>query len=129
MAPAMPTLAASTASGEKQVRAPAPVVATTPQQNAQEDLRLAEEMRYLDQVRGALRQSRPADALKWLEAYQRKCTVQRMLPEALLLRLRAEMSLGNRSAALGTARQIGLLFPQSPHAARARELIALEHFE
>jgi TolA-binding protein len=100
-----------------------------PQQNTQEDLRLAEEMRYLDQVRGALRQSRPADALKWLTAYQRNCSAQRMLPEALLLRLRAEVSSGNRLAALATAQQIGSRFPKSPHAARAKELLALAHFE
>jgi hypothetical protein len=124
---AMPAGAPSAAPSDRQ--APAALVTPAPPQNAPEDRLLAEEMRYLDQARGALRQSRPNEALEWLEVYRRNCAVQRMLPEALLLRLRAEMSAGNRSAALATARQIGVQFPESPHAARARELIAAEHFE
>jgi hypothetical protein len=123
----IPAVAIAATAGTRQPQVP--LVAPAPPRNAQEDLQLAEEMRYIDRARDALHQSHPYDALEWLKAYERNCPAQRMLPEALFLRLRAEARSGNRSAALGTARQIALRFPASPHAARARELIATEHIE
>jgi hypothetical protein len=46
-----------------------------------------------------------------------------MLPEVLFLRMEAESGLGNRERAKVYARSMLSAFPQSPHSARAREIL------
>jgi hypothetical protein len=87
------------------------------------DAQLLEEMRLIDRARAEMLKGRPSEALRWLDEYRRACPAQRLMPEAMLLRMRAAARLGDRVAAADIAREIGERYPSSPHAAKAREFL------
>lgn len=94
--------------------------AATPNNDAQ----LLEEMRFLDQARAALLSGQTRDAMRWLREYRRSCPAQRLMPEALLLAMQAAVRQGDMTNAAEIAREIWTRFPNSPHAAKAREFLA-----
>lgn len=84
---------------------------------------LAAEVALVDRARAALASGSAARALDELRAYESSFPEPRLLPEVLFLRMEAHLVAGNAVKARETALQSVRLFPRSPHAARAREVI------
>ncbi len=111
------------------VRADAAVTASAQNPNtpasshAASDAQLLEEMRFLDRARALMLSGQATNAMRWLREYRRNFPAERLMPEALLLGLQAAVRQGELSNALGIAREIWARFPDSPHAAKARELL------
>ena len=87
---------------------------------------LAAEVAALDSARQTLRAGDAARTLDLLGGYERRFPEGRMLPEALYLRLEAFTLQGDQSSAEAVARRILLVYPSSPHAARARAVLRLD---
>jgi hypothetical protein len=84
---------------------------------------LAAEVALVDRARAALSSGSAFRALEELRAYETTFPEPRLLPEVLFLRMEAHLAAGNAARARETAEQSIRLFPRSPHAARAREVI------
>jgi hypothetical protein len=84
---------------------------------------LAEEVSFVDRGWAAIRSKEYARTLADLAVYERKFPSMSMLPEVLFLRMQAESGLGNADRARAHARSILSGFPQSPHSARARDIL------
>jgi hypothetical protein len=84
---------------------------------------LAAEVALVDRARASLASGAPARALEELSHYETSFRDPRLLPEVLFLRLEAHLASGDTARARQTAEQSLRLFPRSPHAARAREVI------
>jgi hypothetical protein len=84
---------------------------------------LAAEVALVDRARAALASGSAGRALDELRAYESSFPEPRLLPEVLFLRMEAHLAAGNAARARETAEQSIRLFPRSPHAARAREVI------
>lgn len=87
---------------------------------------LAAEVTALDGARQALGAGDAPRALELLNGYESRFREPRMLPEVLYLRLEAFTLKGDRSSAEAVARRILLVYPTSPHAARARTVLGLD---
>lgn len=85
---------------------------------------LSAEVAALDGARNALKSGNAPRALAQLEGYERRFPDARMLPEALFIRMEAFTLKGDKTGALVVAERIVRLYPSSPHAARARALLA-----
>lgn len=104
--------------------APAPV---NPEPSAERSgSSLAAEVTVLDGARQALGAGDASRALELLNGYEARFREPRMLPEVLYLRLEAFTLRGERSSAEAVARRILLVYPTSPHAARARAVLGLD---
>jgi TolA-binding protein len=129
------TAPAPKALGESNDRAPAlkpqlepiPVVAepsdVTHREAAERGVPLAAEVALVDRARAALASGSASRALEELRTYESAFPEPRLLPEVLFLRMEAHLAAGNAARARETAEQSVRLFPRSPHAARAREVI------
>ena len=132
LAPAAPTTlpneVASAVSAAPSIEpAPAAVSGALPAlsaSTAEPEPPLAVEVATLDSARHALKTGDPARALSLLDGYERRFPDARMLPEALFIRMQAFNRKGDDSGALAVAERIVRTFPKSPHAARARALLA-----
>jgi hypothetical protein len=85
---------------------------------------LAAELVLVDRGRTLLQGGQPQAALSALDRYERDFADPRLLPEVLYLRMEAFEQLGMTSRATAVARQLVQGFPRSPHAARARNVLA-----
>src|SRR4029079_16931979 len=85
---------------------------------------LAEEVMLVDRGWAAIRSREFARTLADLDVYERKFPNMSFLPEVLSLRMQAENGLGRSERAKAYARRILSGFPQSPHSARARDILA-----
>ena len=90
---------------------------------AERGVPLAAEVALVDRARAALSSGSASRALEELRAYEASFPEPRLLPEVLFLRMEAHLAAGNAARARETAEQSVRLFPRSPHAARAREVI------
>ena len=84
---------------------------------------LAAEVALVDRARALLASGNPGPALEELGRYETVFPEPRLEPEVLFLRMEAHLAAGNTTRARETAEQSVRLFPRSPHAARAREVI------
>jgi TolA-binding protein len=85
--------------------------------------RLAEEVRAVDRARALVAQGRAADALAALDDYDHRFAIRRFAPEALYLRMEAELTAGRKPAARETAERLLTRYPKSPQAPRARQVL------
>jgi hypothetical protein len=132
---AVPEPAQAHAVAEAPVAAPdeaAPVVAA-PRPNSETSLSapvlevgapLAAEVAHVDRARALLSAGQADQGLALLQSYEREFPEARLLPEVLFLRLETCDRLGRRTEARAAAQRLLDGFPQSPHAARARKLLA-----
>jgi hypothetical protein len=84
---------------------------------------LLEEIQLVDGARQLLSSGDADAALKKLATHGRQFPRGRLAPEALFLRLQAELALGLTSAANQSARQVLERYPGGPHAGKAREVL------
>jgi len=105
------------------LRRVASVPVTAPASNSLSDPQLLEEMRFLDRGRAAMLSGQVRDAKRWLIEYRQSCPAQRLIPEALLLGMQTATRQGDMSGAAEIAREIWARFPNSPHAAKARDFL------
>jgi hypothetical protein len=84
---------------------------------------LAAEVALVDRARAALAGGEPSRTLRELEPYEAMFPERRLGPEVLYLRMEAYVALGNAEKARETAERSVRLFPRSPHAARARQIL------
>jgi hypothetical protein len=92
---------------------------------------LAAEIALLDLTRAELASGRHARALRLLSRYERDFPELRLLPEVMLVRLQAHEQGAQHERAREVALELVRLFPRSPHAARAKQLLSgsSAHFE
>jgi hypothetical protein len=108
--------------------APAPVARPpSPKSAAPDDaagVPLAAELLLVDRGRAFLQRGESLAALSALERYERDFAEARLLPEVLYLRMEALRQLGRDAQATAVAQQLAKSFPRSPHAAKARAVVA-----
>jgi hypothetical protein len=85
---------------------------------------LAAEVAYVDRARALLAAGLADQGLALLQTYEREFPEARLLPEVLFLRLETCDRLGRTSEARSAAQRLLNGFPRSPHAARARKVLA-----
>lgn len=109
---------------------PAPAVPVAPRKREVERAeppldaeRLAEEVRAVDAARALVAAGRASDALAALDDYEREFAIRRFAPEALYLRMEAELTAGRQGAARETATRLLSRYPKSPQAPRARQVL------
>ncbi len=85
---------------------------------------VAEEIAAIDGIRAALRVGDGPRAERQLAAYRARFAAGTLVPEADLLALEAVAARGDGAATSAAARAYLARHPQSPHAARARALLA-----
>lgn len=84
---------------------------------------LAAEVAFVDRARAALTAGRAEQGLSQLAGYEREFPEARLLPEVLFLRLETCERLGRHAESRAVAQRLADGFPQSPHAARARQVL------
>ena len=114
---------------------PAPSAASIqPNRGAQRHAKAAEkqvhsdlerEIALLDRASGALASVQPLVALQALDAFRKQTRHGTLQAESVILRVRALLALGQRSAADREARPLINAAPQSRHAVRLRELLGV----
>jgi hypothetical protein len=85
---------------------------------------LAEELSFVDGARGALAAGQPLAALQALDRYDAGSPRRGFASEALYLRMRALLALGRGEEARVVAGRLASSYPNSPQAARARQVLA-----
>lgn len=85
--------------------------------------KLLQEVKTLDRAKSALSSGNGSAALSALDEHDRSFPNGALAPEATVLRVRALVLSGNRSAALGIARNVVRANPQSAHAQALRNLL------
>jgi hypothetical protein len=106
------------------VAAPPPGQVTSPRQAALDvGAPLAAEVAFIDRARALLAQGRTEQGLSLLGGYEQQFPEARLLPEVLFLRLETCDRLGRAAEARSAAERLVGGFPNSPHAARARQLL------
>jgi hypothetical protein len=90
----------------------------------EEDPSLNAEVAALDRARRSLAAGQADQALRELSGYDREFPGGRLGPEALFLRMEAAAQRGDQAAAERAARELVQHHPKSPHAARARAVLA-----
>ena len=83
------------------------------------------EVRLLDEARSTLSAGRGRDALDALGRYAQQTQGRRLAPEAAYLQMEAYVQLGDRDAALRSARDLLARYPGGPHVARARHVLSM----
>jgi hypothetical protein len=83
------------------------------------------EVRLLDEARSALSAHRGRDALDALGRYAQQTQGRRLAPEAAYLEMEAYVLLGDREAAMRSARDLLARYPGGPHVARARHVLSM----
>jgi hypothetical protein len=128
VAPSTPRIAPSASPSPRDTSSPAPMVRLpAPKSTVSEVVLrapLAAELVLVDRGRALLQGGDPQAALSALDRYEREFADPRLLPEVLYLRMDAFERLGMTSRATAAARQLVQGFPRSPHAARARNVLA-----
>ena len=84
---------------------------------------LEREVALLDHARAALAAGQPAQALRELDAYRQQTPRGMLAAESVVLRVKALLAMGQRSAAEREANPLLMSAPQSRHAGRLRELL------
>jgi hypothetical protein len=84
---------------------------------------LAAEVALVDRARAALASGNPNRTLGELERYETLFPERRLGPEVLYLRMEAHVAAGHDAQAREIAERSVSLFPRSPHAARARQIL------
>jgi len=84
---------------------------------------LHRELTQVDTARAALSGGRSRQALLDSQQYEHDHPHGRLLPEALLIRMRAFEQVGDHHQARAVARRLIRIAPTSPHAAQARSLL------
>lgn len=87
------------------------------------ELVLAEEIAMVDAARLRLRAGDAAGALEHINEYDRRSDFGRFAPEALAIRMEAQMQLGNRLAAAAAAREMVFRYQRAPQVRRATEIL------
>jgi hypothetical protein len=102
-------------------RAPEPPAAAkvTPDKSAS----LAEEVAELDRARALLATGNASDALRVLDAYALRWPAGVMVPEAVVVRVEAELARGNHSRAESHARALINAHPNTGHARKVANLL------
>jgi hypothetical protein len=116
-----------TAGAEPPVSAEKPAAhdSVSPSASAAEPLDpLAEELSFVDGARGALAAGQPLAALQALDRYDAGSPRRGFASEALYLRMRALLALGRGEEARVVAGRLASSYPNSPQAARARQVLA-----
>jgi hypothetical protein len=103
--------------------APAATTAARPG-GAPAPVSIAEEVALVDRARHALRQGRAGEAFDTLSLYQSRWPNGVLATEVLVLRVEAQLRLGQRTSAQRDARAFVAVHPQSRYATRLRELFA-----
>lgn len=85
---------------------------------------LAQETSLVDRARAELAAGSAATALQTLDEYQTRFPLPRYAPEALYLRMFAQLSLGNNQAARAVAGRLAKAYPTSPQAERAEVVLS-----
>jgi len=85
---------------------------------------LAAEVAYVDRARALLAAGQSSQGLSLLAGYEQKFRGARLLPEVLFLQLEAYERSGQSNEARNAAQRLVADFPKSPHAGRARKLLA-----
>lgn len=85
---------------------------------------LAAEVAYVDRARALLASGQSEQGLAMLRSYEREFPEARLLPEILFLHFETCVRLGRGSEARNAAQRLLDGFPRSPHAARARQVLA-----
>ena len=85
---------------------------------------LAAEVAYVDRARAMVSAGQADQGLALLRSYERDFPGARLLPEVLFLRMETCDRLGRKTEAYAAAQRLLDGFPQSPHASRARKLLA-----
>jgi TolA-binding protein len=85
---------------------------------------LAAEVAFVDRARALLSAGQADQGLALLQSYEREFPEARLLPEVLFLRLETCDRLGRKTEARAAAQRLVQGFPKSPHASRARKLLA-----
>ena len=98
-----------------------PVDQETPEVSSSE---LLEEVNLIDRSRKLLSSGQAAAALSELSTHSKKFPGGRLRPEAMFLRMRAQLMLGRQAQAERTAANILKWYPNGPHAGRAREVLS-----
>ncbi len=89
----------------------------------QPELVLAEEIAFIDVARVRLRSGDPSGALQRVNEYDRRSDFGHFAPEALYLRIEAQLQLGNRYAAAIAAREMVARFPHAAQVRRATSIL------
>ncbi len=84
---------------------------------------LEREVAQLDHARAALGAGQPAQALRELNAYRAQTPHGTLAAESIVLRVKALLALGQRTAAEREANPLLMAAPQSRHAERLRQLL------
>ena len=87
--------------------------------------RLAEEVRAVDKARALVAAGRASDALDALDDYERRFAIRRFAPEALYLRMEAELAAGRNGPARDPAARLLSRYPKSPQVPRARQVLGV----
>lgn len=87
------------------------------------DMAVTREIAWIDAARNQLRIGNASQALQEIVQYEAGDGSGHFAPEALYLRMEAQMQLGNAAAAARTARELLRRFPESPQAKRAAEVL------
>lgn len=85
---------------------------------------LAAEVAYVDRARALLSAGQADQGLALLQSYEREFPEARLLPEVLFLRMETCDRLARKTEARHAAQRLLDGFPKSPHASRARKLLA-----
>jgi len=85
---------------------------------------LAAEVAYVDRARARLAAGQSSQGLSLLAGYEQKFRGARLLPEVLFLQIEAYERTGQSNEARNAAQRLVADFPKSPHAGRARRLLA-----
>lgn len=87
------------------------------------DRTFAEELALLDTARSKWRAGNAAGAIQSASEYRRRFPAGRFAPEALFLLMQARLELKQEQDARNLASELVRRFPNTPHAARAREVL------
>ena len=126
---AQPATAAHTAAfpGDDARPVAANGVAGKPQSDAAKPASdLEREVAQLDHARATLAAGQPAQALRELDAYRTQTPHGALAAESVVLRVKALLAMGQRSAAEREASPLLMSAPQSRHADRLRELLGTQ---
>jgi hypothetical protein len=83
---------------------------------------LAQETQLIERARAHGAAGRATAALDALDEYESRFPVRRYAPEALYLRMKALLALGQHDAARQVATRLATSYPNSPHAVRAESV-------
>ncbi len=90
---------------------------------------LLEEVKLIDRARASVKAGNAGAALGALQEHARRFPRGRLLPEAMFLRMRAQLAAGRQAQARRTAANILKWYPHGPHAGKAREVLGSAHPE